>query len=157
MRHNTVTKMSEELKPCPFCGQPPELKEFKNECEYPIKIYCGNHDCRWYMGTHFETKDEAIGSWNHRPRESSLQEENKRLRAAGLSKSGWISVDDPPAYDEKVLVLHKGMRFCAKLQKIKRSISDDAPYDDKWFASPGWGHELKPTHWMPLQTKPDSQ
>lgn len=49
-----------------------------------------------------------------------------------------------PRYDKVVLVyLTIGGRMCGKLISVKRSISDDAPFDDRWFAVPGWGHELR--------------
>ena len=56
----------------------------------------------------------------------------------------WVLVADTlPAYNKKVLVVADGSRFCAILQNVTRSIAKDAPNDDRWYALPGWGHELK--------------
>ena len=60
--------MPNELKPCPFCGEQPEL--FDRPCYYYrcVKEKCQAQEVSWN-----NTIEEAIMSWNHRPLESALQ------------------------------------------------------------------------------------
>ena len=65
--------MSEELLPCPFCGEPANLRK-KRFVSYdgpiPRCYWRVTHSCRLgnYAETKLcETKTEAIAAWNHRP------------------------------------------------------------------------------------------
>ena len=57
-----------ELKPCPFCGQIPDLIDCKE-----VQPRC---DCS------FMADNYIPGDWNTRPLEEKLQAENERLREA---------------------------------------------------------------------------
>lgn len=53
--------MSQELKPCPFCGAEPWLDTFKN------KIYCTNQNCLMRPKTPLlATQEQSIAAWNTR-------------------------------------------------------------------------------------------
>jgi Lar family restriction alleviation protein len=53
--------MTNKLKPCPFCGGEPFIKQYKDF--YLYKVICGN--C--YVGTGgWCEKKEAVKAWNRR-------------------------------------------------------------------------------------------
>ena len=54
--------MTEELKPCPFCGGKAEISYFDSSCQcYDVEC----NDCgACLMG--FEEREEAIETWNKR-------------------------------------------------------------------------------------------
>ena len=68
----------------------------------------------------------------------------------------WVLVSDKlPPFDKQVLVVNDGNMLCAVLQNVKRSIAKDAQKDKRWYAVPGWGHELhKVTMWCDLPEAP---
>lgn len=60
--------MSEELKPCPFCGGEAELletKDFKGQT-FSACIMCRECEC---ITCHFASKSTAIEAWNRRSEE----------------------------------------------------------------------------------------
>ena len=61
--------MTEELKPCPFCGRnEPEIIEYRPDLSTPViwyKIKCTNSDCEATNG-YFNTRKDAILAWNKR-------------------------------------------------------------------------------------------
>ena len=74
--------MTEELKPCPFCGGEAKCIEF-----YGLyHVIC----CNCYVaGKDCSTRESAVSAWNTRPIENELsgkigklESENKRLREA---------------------------------------------------------------------------
>jgi hypothetical protein len=64
--------MSEELKPCPFCGIIPVRKISGVQI-----VVCKTDGCT-NSGVHFDDNEK----WNTRPIEETLRAENERLRAA---------------------------------------------------------------------------
>ena len=63
--------MSEELKPCPFCGGEADL--INNDYVYE-KWFAGCHNgkCPVQPETYIHgTKDEAINAWNRRAKENA--------------------------------------------------------------------------------------
>lgn len=69
----------DELKPCPFCGEIPELIYLDN---YGYCYYCGDT----HIGTHYcevgnnKTEAKAAKVWNTRPAEDALTAEVERLK-----------------------------------------------------------------------------
>jgi hypothetical protein len=68
----------------------------------------------------------------------------------------WISVDDRlPDENEPVLIAYN-CHVCgvsqgiAIMHKLSRHVGKDSPIDTRWFFSPGFGHEVKPTDWKHL-------
>ena len=68
--------MEHTLKPCPFCGGKAEIKTDEhphkpNNSFYCVQCFgdCGDGDL-W-----FNTKEEAVKHWNHRPIEDKLAEQ----------------------------------------------------------------------------------
>jgi hypothetical protein len=68
----------------------------------------------------------------------------------------WIPVSERlPEYDKKVLIWSQLTGIaCAKLQNIKRSISKDAPYDNRWFIAHGQAELDDVECWQELPTAP---
>ena len=67
--------MTEELKPCPFCGGEAKCIEF-----YGLyHVIC----CNCYIaGKDCSIRESAVSAWNNRPIEELKDDENKRLREA---------------------------------------------------------------------------
>jgi len=56
--------MSNELKPCPFCGSDATL-EYNENCGW--QVYCDDRRCTVETSTYFRgTLEEAIEAWNTR-------------------------------------------------------------------------------------------
>lgn len=66
--------MSEELKPCPFCGGKPSFRESYNGGDVEWYVSC----CTVRTLTYYE-RNEAATAWNARA--PDLLAENERLRA----------------------------------------------------------------------------
>lgn len=70
--------MSEELKPCPFCGEEHiclfESYDDNGPC---FVVGCVSKDCLGHVATswHFDTKEEVINAWNTRPTEERAYSE----------------------------------------------------------------------------------
>lgn len=55
------------LKPCPFCGEQPEINEYHGFATPHYSVDCMNDSCPAYVGSSLkETKQEAIEAWNTR-------------------------------------------------------------------------------------------
>lgn len=74
--------MTEQLKPCPFCGKKPEIIGYDDEM---YQVIC--RDCDGTQDTFFDSPEEAAKAWNTRPIEDELhgkigklESENKRLK-----------------------------------------------------------------------------
>lgn len=67
--------MTEQIKPCPFCGGEAKCIEFYGL--YHV-ICCNCH----IAGKDCSTRESAVSAWNSRPIENELEAENARLRDA---------------------------------------------------------------------------
>lgn len=54
--------MTNELKPCPFCGSQP----FESDCCNTYRITCTDDDCPACNDNWFESEEDAIERWNKR-------------------------------------------------------------------------------------------
>ena len=73
--HCEVEEMSEELKPCPFCGSGAEYSwEEAGLCSpnQPdlVTMFCTNDDCGAVIHTSGKEPNEAIQHWNQRIKEN---------------------------------------------------------------------------------------
>lgn len=59
-----------KLKPCPFCGQIPEI--LGEETDEPIGVHCLH--CDYELG-YFDTVEEAADAWNTRKGETFTKDE----------------------------------------------------------------------------------
>ena len=73
--------MSEELKPCPFCGKKASIQDCSYYGSAPAwSAMCDNPTCFAYTEA-FKTKKEAFERWNNRPAEEALQKRIAELEA----------------------------------------------------------------------------
>ena len=71
--------MTEELKPCPFCGSEAEF----NSDEFGEGVFCKSCGANMHNGVYGEEgRKFASADWNSRPIENELEAENTRLREA---------------------------------------------------------------------------
>lgn len=93
--------MTDELKPCPFCGGTANIA--KGQIEF--WVYCPHCGARTEF---YETEQEAADSWNARPIEDEKDKENKRLCEAlafyAHGKHLWDADERDPACDVYDLV-----------------------------------------------------
>jgi len=129
--------MSEELRPCPFCGGelPVHYTVMKNQ--YVQLISCP--DCNaTVVSTKFRSDRDALAIWQNRPLEDALHTRIAELEAA----QRWIPVSEPPKVSGKYLLLN---------------IYDDVYPCDFIAESESWilGRYDSITHWMPLPESPE--
>ena len=62
--------MSDELKPCPFCGSPSVTTQARHPRISPYFVECSTCDAK---GARREGHEAAIAAWNSRPIEDKLQ------------------------------------------------------------------------------------
>ena len=118
-----------ELKPCPFCGEEPNVFSF-NDGRFIVE--CSNSDCDVYPYTSIHhDKADAIAAWNQRATVytkpttlSQLQAENTRL---------WARVDA----QNRDLEMHEYER--SKLRELVR----DMWHDMQNQLMPPWSGEYK--------------
>lgn len=67
--------MSEELKPCPFCGSE---AEYTGECEM-VWVRCSDNDCKVERINKFDDQEDAAEDWNYRAPEWSEGNTNEIL------------------------------------------------------------------------------
>jgi Lar family restriction alleviation protein len=73
-----------KLKPCPFCGEYPEMsfevidEDINGQTYNCYTVMCVNEDCHLSIVTVKDNEDDAIEAWNRRKNEESkiLQEEH---------------------------------------------------------------------------------
>ena len=80
-----INNMSKKLKPCPFCGGEALLSKLSNELECVFKIACIGYvysDCAGIgLDGYFETKKDAIRSWNVREPDKTISEMRELLES----------------------------------------------------------------------------
>lgn len=68
--YETIATMRGELKPCPFCGSPAELRRYQSETTAPrYYVLCGNRErnCACSPVTWVEmSRRDAVLRWNNR-------------------------------------------------------------------------------------------
>lgn len=72
--------MSEELKPCPFCGGKPHAQLMGRMAVRYWEVVCDN-ECV-FSGPPKDTEEQAIGAWNRRDPDAAKDAEIEKLKAA---------------------------------------------------------------------------
>lgn len=160
--------MSEQIKPCPFCGGDAENSVGRTGANEPFNyvecVMCGS------MGTGAKTVHEAIAAWNKRPSEQIRGEVESETagRSAVVAEScnslqcvssdtpprpnNWIDTNEqlPPLY-ERVLCREKDGSISACFRQIDEEINDW-----NWFYSysGSCGGPLHVTHWQEIPGLP---
>ena len=70
--------MSEELRPCPFCGSEAFYIKIMGNYEKPHEIYCSKCDGAITEG---RSEKQVVTNWNTRPIEDALQSRIAELEA----------------------------------------------------------------------------
>ena len=84
--------MSDELKPCPFCGEVDIVTGYdflraNEDGVYSWHVFC--RGCRINFGE-FGTEDEAVSSWNTRVTCDDCQMGMKPMTDENMAAAGWI-------------------------------------------------------------------
>jgi len=58
-----------EVKPCPFCGEPPKVRPWHGGGPRKTLVHCGDDYCRVAPMVAGSTKARAIRFWNQREAE----------------------------------------------------------------------------------------
>ena len=145
-------EMSEELRPCPFCGGKAITATYLDyddegymafEVNDSESITCENERCinGWYLSP----KD-----WNTRPIEDAL---NKRIAELETAQR-WIPVSERLPEDRVTILAAFNNReiLTAKYYKYYEGFGSVENY---WRIE-GW-HSGNVTHWMPLPESPEVQ
>ena len=133
--------MSEELRPCPRCGDEAHVVTEDGEVSMFLCEACGY----WSDVSEFERIEDAFKWWNTRPIEDAL-----RARITELEKvRRWIPVSErlPEAYTRVLACSESGymevdyrIHFC----RVDVGIAEFYSLDNV-------------THWMPLPPNPEVQ
>ena len=121
--------MSEELKPCPFCGDADDLSMVRiNDSTQYWRIECESCDYNRFI---FGSKKEAIALWNCRPAEDALTERLELFRQT-LAEVAKMAIDSEQEqiYEKCRDVLRDVYLeevFKEKFDKILHGKDTDAP------------------------------
>jgi len=129
--------MSEELRPCPFCGKEPHI-----DANYFL-YGCRNKDCI-ADSTNYEPTIGFFEDWNTRPIEDALQARIAELEAAQC----WTPVSEGlPELDQDVFAVVDG--------ELDRGHFYQQWDGEVFFSSDEKGAMMVATHWMPLPEPPE--
>jgi Lar family restriction alleviation protein len=74
-------EMSDDLKPCPFCGgEPFSFEDYGHSTAW--EVGCSNSQCRVEPNVWEKTRDEALASWNTRTPDTGIEALTEQLEAA---------------------------------------------------------------------------
>ena len=121
--------MSEELKPCPFCGADPDISVQEDDTEDTYYVVA----CTNCNMAHSSSDDEnvAIRNWNDRPIEDAqaariaeLEAERDRLRKA--LKRVIKLLDRPMLKDDMCLYMNKAIRVAHKALEEQENVEKNS-------------------------------
>ena len=139
--------MSEELRPCPFCGKEPHI-----DANYHL-FSCQNKDCI-ADATNYEATMGFFEQWNTRPIEDALTARIAELEA----ERRWRVVADGelPELGKEVIfydsIMERRLKGCLRKNGGVEWLSDEG-----YTFSSRDGRYSRITHWMPLPTPPEVQ
>jgi Lar family restriction alleviation protein len=149
--------MSDELKPCPFCGSD-DVEIALTRVWWHLWYFCECQDCG-AEGHSTIYKGSAIANWNMRSGQYELRARAEAAEARvaqlerELAKRRWIPVEerlpDPficvMATNGRVVTEAKYYYYCGKLAKHGWYQIDGMAIGSVWA-----------THWMPLPEPPEA-
>ena len=137
--------MSEELKPCPFCGKPAHFRSMPGIGLVRVSCNICAASSDFYQNNDYPA---ATRYWNTRPIEDALRGDVARLTAelkAAREAMRWIPVGERlPEEDQEVI--------CMTTRKNQHTRCIRTFFSDGEFCTP-WTSDIV-THWMPLPPEP---
>jgi Lar family restriction alleviation protein len=126
--------MSDDLKPCPFCGGKKNIicrTDYDGRDAYAVS--CRYHECHGSIFTlgygYFADKAEAIAAWNTRANADRIEQLNERLTAAT------DDAKEAEAYAEQLEAkLAKALEYLRKIKNLKRTRVADATEKAQYLA-----------------------
>ncbi len=108
-----------KLKPCPFCGQVPQITEMEERGFTYKMIYCETYDCPVDTSTprFYETDEEAAEAWNTRPAETALL---ARVREKIEAEKVGANKDDDPSDRAWDRAISRAIRAVDEVEKEAR-------------------------------------
>lgn len=149
--------MSEELRPCPFCGGEAFYIKIMGNYEKPHEIYCSKCDGAITEG---RSEKQVVTNWNTRPIEDELQARIAELEA----ERRWIPVserlpDTKIVYDEFDVIVELGDIESGEMIRRVDLLSYD--YRNKSWNDDCGEFGFYPvtgvTHWRERPTPPEAQ
>lgn len=125
--------MSEDLKPCPFCGKSRLVTG--RGAEKRAKIRCV--DCEATGPVGLDGEASAIAAWNRRSADPQVG-------------PAWRPIESAPKDGTRFLAYQAGK----DAPRYECWWQDDWPQWEGW--QDPWDNEPEPTHWMPLPAPPSS-
>lgn len=104
-----------KLKPCPFCGQIPEI--LGEETDEPIGVHCLH--CDYELG-YFDTVEEAAETWNTRKGETFADKEVEFIEKAISMAIRDCEINPPKPLDENLKLMWSIKFKCDELLKFKK-------------------------------------
>ena len=144
--------MSEELKPCPFCGGMPKVNDWTLKGITDKRCFCDNEKCPVYL-----SKTIAIDDWNTRPIEDALNARIAELEAESDQLTArlcqerqddkWIPVSERlPEANKCVLIYDAGGNMTVDILVKSGGV-------ETYF----WLPKYRILFWMPLPEPPVNQ
>lgn len=124
--------MSEELKPCPFCGASVTAQETDDGPVRPVSVICG--ECGASSDIH-NTADEAIAAWNRRAPMTAptpAGEENVTENIAAFcdacaeSSERHLFVDRAKAFRSAAQSIRSGLLSSPRVGEVRREAFEEA-------------------------------
>jgi len=127
--------MSEELRPCPFCGEMPKVNNWTLKGITDKRCFCDNENCPVYL-----SKTIAIDDWNTRPIEDALT-----ARIAELELR--LDVYNSNMYD---VVVDENAKANKRIAELEALVDELVNIGDNLFDSLNpiaWKHEWLDKWW----------
>jgi len=165
--------MSEELRPCPFCGSEAFYIKIMGNYEKPHEIYCSKCDGAITEG---RSEKQVVTNWNTRPIEDALQSRIAELEAESERFTVHSDIErqddkSPNDTQTQTIVYGKWIPVSERLPEVYRDgdgefipflvCENDKDYPYRAiYDGLNWGDGMfvaDVTHWMPLPKPPEVQ
>ncbi len=122
--------MTEALKLCPFCGNPPQTKEWHQKGLPTMRIFCD--ECNMNLQIQ-GVKDWVIERWNYRPLDESVDAEYINMKALLKASTEALAIVSKRNIDAAILLVRLSGRELGV-----HHIGDKEPYYTSWDDGEYW-------------------